>query len=801
MGFPLSSTLLACGVLLWALPGRALGTATPPRLQAPRSERTDATLSPYFWVPNGNAAVDQLPLQSTTVKASILGVIADVKVTQVYTNQGQRPLEAAYVFPASTRAAVYGMKMTIGDRTIQARIRTKEQARQDYEEARQQGKSASLLEQHRPNVFQMNVANIMPGDEIRVELSYTELLVPTEGTYEFVYPTVVGPRYSNTPVSRATASEQWVANPYTQAGAAPLSTFDIQVRLAAGMPIGRMSCDTHRAVIAYDGPREALLKLDAAEGMGGNRDFILKYQLAGGQIQSGLLLTQGGDEKFFLLMMQPPKQVKAAQIPPREYVFILDVSGSMHGYPLETAKTLMRNLVGNLRPQDRFNLMAFEGAATLWSPSGSRPATAENLASALAFVGRQSGGGGTEILSALNKALALPHAPGMSRSFVIATDGYISVEPAVLDTVRKNLGKANLFAFGIGSSVNRYLIEGLAHAGMGEPFIVTQPDEAAPAAERLRQYIASPVLTGVKVAFKDFEAYDVEPLNLPDVLAERPVICFGKWKGPATGTIHLTGLGGTGAYHQSIPVANAHASDSSALRYLWARHRIQLLGDYGAMGDEGGQRSAITELGLKYGLLTNYTSFVAIDSMARNQGGTGETVTQPLPLPEGVPNSPLGGGQRAVAYLAPGLTQKSLPKRAGNLTGMRAAPTALDKCEVQASTHYTKEDLSTLPALHATPTTIRPGHITTDRSTNRLQALTRELAAKLNGNTLAALLRGLPKDCVLELHIDAAGRVLTATFNKAFPGSPKALALIHAWRFEGWMETGPTRLTVALRAE
>ncbi len=162
-------------------------------------EETNKTLSPYFFVKSGDAGVDQLPLKSNTADVKLIGVIADVVVTQTYKNEGKRPLEAIYVFPASTRAAVHGMKMTIGKRTIIAKIQERKEARRQYEEAKQQGKSASLLEQQRPNVFQMNVANILPGDLIQVELKYTELLVPTDGMYEFVYPTAVGPRYSNQP--------------------------------------------------------------------------------------------------------------------------------------------------------------------------------------------------------------------------------------------------------------------------------------------------------------------------------------------------------------------------------------------------------------------------------------------------------------------------------------------------------------------------------------------------------------------------------------------------------------------------
>ena len=193
-------------------------------LAAPASEEAEAdrTLSPYFFV-HGDGTTDQLPLKSTDVSVSIAGVIADVKVTQHYRNDGKNAIEAEYVFPGSTRAAVYALSMAIGERKVVAEIREKEQARVEYQAAKSAGKSAALLEQERPNVFRMNVANILPGDEIVVELRYTELVVPTDSVYEFVFPTVVGPRYVSQAEQAAPSAtqEHWQANPYLHAGVEP----------------------------------------------------------------------------------------------------------------------------------------------------------------------------------------------------------------------------------------------------------------------------------------------------------------------------------------------------------------------------------------------------------------------------------------------------------------------------------------------------------------------------------------------------------------------------------------------------
>jgi Ca-activated chloride channel family protein len=628
----------------------------PQTLRAQPEKEDDRTLSPYFFVKSDDPQVDQLPLKSTSVEVNVAGVIADIVVTQVYKNEGTRPLEAIYVFPASTRAAVYGMTMTIGERTITAKIRERAEARQEYEQAKQAGQSASLLEQQRPNVFQMNVANILPGDVIRVELKYTELLVPTDAVYELVYPTVVGPRYSNQAAAESTDSDRWIENPYLSEGELPSYTFDITVDLGAGLAIQEITCPSHRVNVSYDGPTLASVRLDPSENHGGNRDFILRYRLAGDQVETGLLLFEGDKENFFLLMAQPPYRVRSVQIPPREYLFIVDVSGSMHGFPLNISKKLLRDLLNILRPTDRFNVLLFAGGSSLMAEQ-SLPATPENLRQAITLIDRQRGGGGTELLPALRRALSLPKPAGYARTIVIATDGYVSVEAEAFDLIQANLDRANMFAFGIGSSVNRYLIEGMARVGQGEPFVVTEPEEAPREAARFRKLIASPVLTGITLDLDGFDVYDVEPLTIPDVMAQRPVVVFGKWRGKRRGTIRLRGMGADGPFTHEIHLAAVNPLvTNGALRYLWARHRIAILSDYNMLDPQDERIHEVTTLGLSYNLLTAYTSFVAIDSKIRAQGEPTVTVKQPLPLPQGVSNHAVAGhgvaGKACVAMTA-----------------------------------------------------------------------------------------------------------------------------------------------------
>lgn len=629
----------ACFITLTLRPAHARDRDS----SAPRQK----TESPYFFIKSDAPGLDQLPLKATQVDVRISGVIADVTVTQHYRNEGQRAIEAKYVFPGSTKAAVYGMNVRLADRLITADIREKQQARIEYDSAKKEGKTAALLEQHLPNVFQMNVANILPGDDVKVELRYTELLVPQSGNYQFVFPTVVGPRYNSPQSENAQAS--WVAKPYLPAGQPSATAFDIKVQLAAPIGLKEVRSDSHAVRVQLAGEGEAgsqraSVSLQPGAGPANNRDFILDYRLAGDRIESGIMLypgSPGSGENFFLAMVEPPKQIAAQTISPREYIFVVDISGSMHGFPLETAKALLRELIGSLRPNDSFNVLLFAGSNRFLSPK-SVPASRANIEQAISTIVQMGGGGSTELIPALKRVYAEPKAADVSRTIVVVTDGYVTVEREAFELVRRNLSQANLFSFGIGSSVNRHLMEGLARAGMGEPFVITKAEQAPAEAARFRKMIESPVLTSVKARFEGLDVYDVEPAQLPDVLGERPVLVFGKWRGQPGGQLIIEGQGASGPWRQLLPVGSG-SQDAAALRYLWARHRIASLSDQEALEGGDAQRRRITELGLQYNLLTQYTSFLAVDKVVRNtQPGETPSVNQPSPMPEGVSNLALG---------------------------------------------------------------------------------------------------------------------------------------------------------------
>ncbi|MCK5552713.1 MAG: trypsin, partial [Deltaproteobacteria bacterium] len=335
-------------------------------------EEREKILSPYFFVQSDDASLDPFPLLETKAEVNIAGVIADIQLTQVYKNEGKRTIEAIYVFPLGPKSAIHAMRMSIGTRVIEAEIEERAMAKMIYEKAKGEGKVASLLEQQRPNVFQMKVANIMPGDVVEVIVDYTELLVPEDGIYEFVFPTVVGPRYSEKKEKGAKDHDTWIKSPYLHEGEEPTYSFDMDVNIRTGIPLAKVWVPSHKVKVRRD-LGEAEIHLSPEEEKGGNRDFILRYTFQGETIQSGLLLYPGKEEKFFLLMLQPPERVTLDAVPPREYVFIVDVSGSMHGFPLGVSKALIGEIIGDLRGEDYFNILFFAGGSKVLSPHPLRP--------------------------------------------------------------------------------------------------------------------------------------------------------------------------------------------------------------------------------------------------------------------------------------------------------------------------------------------------------------------------------------------------------------------------------------------
>lgn len=578
----------------------------------------DEPCSPYFFIKSNNPEKSWMPLASTRAYVEITGNIANVKVEQIYENKSKRKLDAIYIFPGSTRAAVYGLDMTIGKRVIHAKVKEREQARKEFEQARKDEKRATLLEQDRPNVFKMEVANIGPGEKVKVEMYYTELLEYRDKEYEFVYPMAVGPRYS-------TANEEYVQRSIEQLMSKHRPKFDVDVIIDGAIPVQSVVSPSHQLKMNRATENATVVVMHKSLDESEDKDFILRYGLQGEEVMGGLTLYEHHDEKFFLLTMQPPKKSKESMVMPREYIFIVDVSGSMYGYPLEVSKSILRKLISSLKPADRFNVLLFESSQAMLSDV-SLPATADNIKKAIKVIDRHNAGGGTELYSALETAFRYkdPALDKYARTFIIATDGFVSVESKVFQLIRDNLHQASFVPLGVGNGVNRYLIEGMAWAGASEPFIIANETEAEKVGERLIQTISKPLYSHIQIDWGDFQAYDVYPKTIPDVFTDRPIFVFGKYKGDAKGAVEMKGETVMGEFKIRFPVSSATRTKNQALRYLWARNTIKYLCDYASLFDkdvkyyyhtkEGNKyKQEIIDLGLKYNLLTAYTSFLAVD--------------------------------------------------------------------------------------------------------------------------------------------------------------------------------------------
>lgn len=583
--------------------------------------------SPYFEI-HGEHDIDCFPLKSSHSEVTITGPIAKVTLTQTYTNDGEKPIDATYLFPASSGAAVHGMTMKIGDRTIKAEIKEKKKAREAFEKAKKEKKSASLLTQKRPNVFSMEVATILPGDELTLTLNYSEILKPNSGDYEFLIPTAIGPRFQE----GATKANS-VDNPFLDAGKKTITRFSVNVSLSSPLPIQNLACPSHeQATINFTSKSSASLVLNATQP---DRDFIVRYQLAGQKILSGLLSHRGDEENTFLLQLEPPREIKPQDIPERDFIFVIDVSGSMKGFPLNLAKDLFKGLAEELRPEDRFNLLLFAGANKVLSGE-SLSATDANIDRAMNFLNSTDGTGGTRLLNALEEALELPHDHDRSRSLVLISDGYIDAETEVFDLIKNKASGTNIFPLGVGSSVNRHLLEGLSHFAGRDHFIVTHSTECDAAVTRFKNIISTPVLTNIQITSNGASLSDLLPARQPDLFFGQPLSLVGKWEG--SGTIVMTGTTGNGEkISQSFELSDSTAQP--ALPTLWARTKVKELADFAKLTGRDTVKKEVTELGLKYQLLTPFTSFVAVAEEVRKTTSDSYAIKQAKPLPHGVSNS------------------------------------------------------------------------------------------------------------------------------------------------------------------
>ncbi|MBI3679277.1 MAG: VWA domain-containing protein [Acidobacteria bacterium] len=628
------------------------------------------------------------PLKRTEVKAEITGFLSRVTLTQHFENPLEEKIEAVYTFPLPQNAAVDDMTMLVGDRTVKGRIKPREEARAIYDAARNAGKTASLLEQDRPNIFTQSVANIRPGEKVKITISYIETLKYEAGTYEFAFPMVVGPRYIPGKQAIGRQGGGWspdtnrvpdgsritpqVTPPGTRAG----HDITVEVSLDAGVPIDLLACTSHEVLTERPDPRRAVIKLKDQATIP-NKDFILKYDVAGRKIEDAVLAHRGSRGGFFTLMLQPPERVTPGEVTPKELVFVLDTSGSMYGFPLEKSKEVMRTALANLNPQDTFNIITFAGDTHILFPQPV-PAAAENVEKARQFIEGRRGGGGTEMMKAIRAALAPAESQKHVRVVAFLTDGYVGNDMEIIAEVKK-YSNARVFSFGIGSSVNRFLLDKMAEFGRGEVEYVTLQDDGSAAAKRFHERMRNPLLTDIRIDWGGLPVTEVYPKRIPDLFAARPLVIHGRYNGPAKGAVRILGKAAGGDFARTVNVDFAAGEPRhDVLASLWARTKIDdLMGqDYrglqhGTLADD--LRSQITKLGLEFRLMTQFTAFVAVEERVVTEAGKPRRIEVPVEMPEGVSYQGVFGERQEAVAVAPA----SMPMsafRTGGFVGRGGQP-------------------------------------------------------------------------------------------------------------------------------
>ncbi len=615
-----------------------------PEMQAvPADEDTPGSGAMLAKLPEEGKEIP-LPLKHTDVKGQISGYIAAVDVTQQFHNPYDQKIEAVYVFPLPENAAVNEFIMTIGERRIRGIIRERQEAERIYQEAKSQGYVASLLTQERPNIFTQKVANIEPGKAIDVNIKYFNTLAYVDGWYEFVFPMVVGPRF-NPPgstdgvgaVARGMPgiSGQKTEVQYLEPGERSGHDISLAVDIDAGVAIEQVACSSHVITHSPTTPETLTVKLSSLDSIP-NKDFVLRYKVAGKTVKSALVTHQDERGGFFTLMLYPPENLSYLKRASMEMIFVLDCSGSMNGKPIAKAKQAITRALRKLQPDDTFQVIRFSNNASQLGPNP-LPATPENIRRALAYVESLDGGGGTMMIEGIKAALDFAHDPKRFRLVSFMTDGYIGNEAEILAAIHQRLGASRIFSFGVGSSVNRYLLDRMAKLGKGAVAYIGLDDDTSEVVDLFYDRISHPALTDLTIDWGRMQVTDVYPQQIPDLFVGRPVVLTGKFTGQGGTRICVTGKVGDLTEEINIPV---NFQDSGAVHpgiaCVWARKKIETLANQAIYDTNPDLPGEIKQVALEYGLMSAYTAFIAVDSSRTTAGDHGITVSVPVPVPDGV---------------------------------------------------------------------------------------------------------------------------------------------------------------------
>lgn len=627
-----------------------VATADPPDLGGTIEAQVDGKLIHF-------------PLLKTDILAKVKGDLVTVTVKQTFDNTHNKPLHGTYLFPLNHDAAIHHMMMEVGDERVEAKIQRIETAKATFQQAKHEGKSAALLIQHRPNMFTQEIANLMPKLPVHVTLTYSQTLPKVDGQYELVLPLVVGPRYQptgagepptpNTDKNSKTSFGQWEVEKlpaYPEvAGLNSPEIIDeervsIRVELDAGLPIAEVSSKTHDITEEIPSEKQRIIQLLDGKTID-NKDFVLRYRLSGSATQAGLLAHQDGRGGFFSVQLEPPAVPAVKDVAAREMVFVLDTSGSMDGEPIAASKAFMKHALNHLHPNDTFRIIHFSNNAKEYT-TVPVTATPENIRQGLSYVESLTADGGTEIPPAIEQAFAKPPLKDSLRLVVFLTDGYIGNEAEVLTQIAEKIGEARIYALGVGTSVNRFLLEEMAIKGRGFARFIDPTEKADDVAIQLASKLESPVLTDITIDWGDLEVSDLSPSHIPDLFVGSAIRIQGKYQQPGQHTIKVSGLvngrkaqlpitvnlpADSGEQDNPIPVIWARSQIADAMRQINTPSYLRTGGT-----DENTLKDKVTQLGLDFSLTTQWTAFVAVSQKIVNANpDQAEHGNVPLPMVKG----------------------------------------------------------------------------------------------------------------------------------------------------------------------
>jgi len=586
------------------------------------------------------------PVLDATVSIAVSGVVSNIKLTQSFQNNSKDWVEGLYVFPLPDQAAVNKMIIRIGDREIAGSIHEKKQAEKQYKIAKKAGHIASIVKQHRPNLFSTRFANIPPGESISIELGYIQTVRYENDRYSLRVPLTITPRYSNPLVSDPVAITppqvyfSQLANDSEQGNPAS-HTVTISTTLFGNYDANQISSPSHSLSINQSKDAADITLTEQAHL---DRDFILEwfeFVDAVPKVQAWRQ-TVAGDE-YLLATLMPPRDENLIPDQARELILVIDTSGSMAGASIEAAQATLLDALTGLGPNDSFNIIEFNSNySSLFNVP--QTATQNNLSKARTFTNRLRADGGTEMMGALRTALGY-NDTGLLRQVVFITDGSVGYEESVVESVKQDLGQSRLFTVGIGSAPNQWFMRKVAEAGRGTYHFIYDVSDVHTEMSRLLDKLASPALTNIALTFENGQA-EVVPNPIPDLYANEPIVVAAKLSGNPQ-SMQVSGQWGNQTWSTSLSISEAPQTQTG-LSTVWARQKIESLEDKQRFhSDPEYYRSLILRTALDHQILSRYTAFLAIDQTpVRNPAEplkekkipnlmpTGSTM-QPIAFPQG----------------------------------------------------------------------------------------------------------------------------------------------------------------------